>query len=75
MPFFQFKNIKIAGMASAVPKTVVKTESYKGLFGEDEVEKFMMMTGVTETRRTTEHQTASDLGYTAANALLISKVN
>jgi 3-oxoacyl-[acyl-carrier-protein] synthase III len=70
MPLFQFKNIKIAGMACAVPKNIVRTENYKDLFGEEEVNKFMLMTGVTETRRTSKHQTASDLGYTAANTLL-----
>ena len=73
MPVFKFQNIKIAGMACAVPKNKVTTESFKGLFGEEEVDKFMLMTGVTETRRTSEYQTASDLGYTAANELLKNK--
>lgn len=73
MPFFSFQNIKIAGMAAAVPKTIVKTESYKDVFGVEEVDKFILMTGVTETRRTLEHQTASDLGFIAGNALLSHK--
>lgn len=73
MPLFQFKNIKIAGMSCAVPKNIVKTESFKGLFGEEDVDKFMLMTGVSETRRTSEYQTASDLGFTAANTLLNHK--
>lgn len=73
MPLFKFDNIKISGMAGAVPKNIVKTESYKKLFGEDEVNKFLSMTGIEQTHRTTEFQTASDLGYTAANALLDSK--
>jgi 3-oxoacyl-[acyl-carrier-protein] synthase III len=73
MPVFKFNNIRIAGLACAVPKNIVRTESFKGLFGEEEVDKFMLMTGVTETRRTSEHQTASDLGYSAANALLNNK--
>ena len=51
MPLFQFNNIKIAGMASAVPKNIVRTESFKEYFGEEEVNKFMLMTGVTETRQ------------------------
>lgn len=70
MPVFNFNDIKIAGMSCAVPKNTVKTESFKSIFGDEEVEKFMMMTGITETRRTLEHQTASDLGYTAAKELL-----
>jgi 3-oxoacyl-[acyl-carrier-protein] synthase III len=56
-----------------VPKNVVHTESFKEIFGEEEVDKFMLMTGVTQTRRTSEHQTASDLGFTAAEALLNNK--
>jgi 3-oxoacyl-[acyl-carrier-protein] synthase-3 len=70
MPIFQFKNIKISGLACAVPKNIVRPDSYKDLFGEDEVNKFILMTGINETRRTSKHQTASDLGYTAANILL-----
>lgn len=70
MPTFNFDNIRIAGMSCAVPKNIVKTESFKSVFGDEEVEKFMLMTGVKETRRTTEYQTASDLGYTAASHLL-----
>jgi 3-oxoacyl-[acyl-carrier-protein] synthase III len=73
MPFFQFNNIKITGMACAVPKNIVRPGNYNDMFGEEEVNKFMRMTGVTETRRTSKYQTASDLGYTAANRLLNHK--
>ena len=37
MAFFNFKNIKVAGVACAVPSNEVKTESYKPLFGDVEV--------------------------------------
>ena len=60
-------------MAAAVPKNIVKTENFKGLFGSEEVDKFIAMTGITQTHRTLEHQTASDLAYTAANELLNKK--
>ncbi len=73
MAFFQFKNIRVAGVACAVPSNEVKTESYKSLFGDEEVEKFMDMTGVRASHRTSEHQTASDLGYRAAKELLAKK--
>jgi 3-oxoacyl-[acyl-carrier-protein] synthase III len=73
MPVFKFSNINITGMAGAVPKNVVKTDSYKSVFGKDVVNKFLSMTGIKQTHRTTEFQTASDLGYTAANALLDAK--
>lgn len=73
MPLFNFTNIKISGMAAAVPKNTVKTESFKELFGVEEVDKFIAMTGIIQTHRTTKHQTASDLAYTAANELLNKK--
>lgn len=73
MAFFQYKNIKIAGIACAVPKNKVKSETYKPIFGEEEVDKFIEMTGVKETHRTHEHQTCSDLGFRAAKELLDHK--
>jgi len=73
MPLFKFNNIKISGMACAVPKNIVRPESFKDVFGEEEVEKFMRMTGIRETRRTSKYQTASDLGYTAAAELIKHK--
>ena len=60
-------------MACAVPKNEIKTESYKPIFGDEEVEKFMAMTGVKASHRTLEHQTCSDLGYRAARELLAHK--
>ena len=73
MPLFTFNNIKISGMGTAVPKNIVKTDSYKDRFGSEEVDKFMQMTGITQTHRATEFQTASDLAYTAAEKLLAHK--
>ena len=73
MAFFSFKSIHVGGIACAVPKNEVKTESYKPLFGNEEVEKFMEMTGVRASRRTLEHQTCCDLGFRAAKELLEKK--
>lgn len=73
MSFFSFKNIRVAGIACAVPSNEVKTESYKPLFGDEEVDKFIEMTGVKASHRTSEHQTCSDLGYKAAQELLEKK--
>lgn len=70
MAYFCFNNIRVAGVACAVPTNEVKTESYKHLFGDEEVEKFMEMTGVRASHRTSEHQTCSDLGFRAASELL-----
>lgn len=73
MAFFKFNNIRISGIACAVPTNVVKTESYKPVFGDEEVDKFMEMTGVCSSHRTSEHQTCSDLGFAAASRLLEKK--
>jgi 3-oxoacyl-[acyl-carrier-protein] synthase-3 len=73
MAFFKFNNIRVAGVACAVPRNEVKTETYKPVFGDEEVDKFMAMTGVKASHRTLEHQTCSDLGYRAARELLAHK--
>lgn len=73
MAYFDFKGIRIAGVAAAVPSREVTTDSFKPLFGEEEVEKFKEMTGVKASRRTSEHQTCSDLGFRAAKELLAHK--
>lgn len=73
MAYFSFKNIKVSGIACAVPKNEIRTETFKPVFGDEEVEKFMEMTGVRASRRTLEHQTCSDLGFRAAKELLAHK--
>ena len=73
MATFNFNGIKVSGISTVVPKQVVPTESYKETFGAEEVDKFMKMTGIRQTRRTLKHQTASDMAYTAAQRLLEHK--
>ncbi len=73
MPFFKFKNIKISAIASAVPTKVVRSTDFNDKFGAEAVRKFVDMTGVAEHRVTAEHQTASDLGYAAAEKILTEK--
>jgi len=34
MAFFTFSNIKVSGVACAVPKNEVKTATYKPIFGD-----------------------------------------
>lgn len=70
MPFFKFNNIKITGMASAVPRNIVKSLDYSETFGDEAVEKFINTTGVVEHRATHTNQTASDLGYVAAEEII-----
>ena len=73
MALFSFKNIKISGISCVIPKNVVHSESFKDRFGAEEVDKFMQMTGITQTRWTSEKQTASDLATAAAQNLIEKK--
>ena len=70
----EFHNIKVAGVATAVPKNrEVIMEKYGPIFGEETVKQFSKMTGVMERRVALEEQTASDLAYTATEKLLSDK--
>ncbi|MED3781070.1 ketoacyl-ACP synthase III [Heyndrickxia sporothermodurans] len=73
MPNFKFDNIKITGITTAVPHQRIKVESFNEVFGEDAVQKFTSTTGIREFRKTSSEQTASDLGYVAAEELLLKK--
>lgn len=73
MPYFEFKNIKISAVASAVPTKIVKSTDFNEKFTPEGVDKFVDMTGVREHRATGEYQTASDLGYAAAEKILSEK--
>ena len=70
----RFENIRISGIATAVPKNrEVLSEVYNELFGPDMVEGFSKTTGVVERRVTLPEQTASDLAFSAAEYLLKEK--
>lgn len=73
MAIFKFNNIRILGMACAIPKNVIRPDDFKKVFGDEEVEKFKQMTGIIESRRTDPHQTAGDLCYAAAEYLIKEK--
>lgn len=73
MAYFAFNNIVISGVVSAVPPNVIKAEEYYDRFGKENVDKFVNMTGVKEVRKTSVYQTASDLGYAAAEELIKRK--
>lgn len=70
MPFFNFDNIKISAISSAVPTMVVKSTDFNDIFGEDFVKKFISSTCIKEYRVTHKYQTAADLGYAAAEDIL-----
>ena len=70
MPYFHYNNIKLAGIASAVPTQKVSINQFVEEFGQDIVDRFSKMTGVKEFRKTLPHQTASDLGFAAAENII-----
>jgi len=66
-----FHNVKIAGIACAVPNHKVMTDSYKDRFGDAAVERFKQATGVEGRFISTGNQTASDLCFVAAEKLML----
>jgi len=66
----EFQNMKVAGMSVALPTGKVSVDSYNEVFGEEMVSGFKSMTGVESVSRAITEQTASDLGYEAAQNLL-----
>ena len=73
MAFFEFKNVRIAGIAAGVPENVVSNYTLKQ--GEDisvdyTPEAFVETTGVQE-RRCSETPTTGDLCFAAAEKLIV----
>lgn len=64
-----FKNVRIAGIACAVPETVVNNAAFAERFGTEQMQKFEKMVGVKERRISTPEQTASDFACAAAKRL------
>lgn len=73
MAKFKLDGIKIEGVACAVPDNPVDTKTFYSKFGQKKVDNFIKMTGVEQTYRTFEEQTASDLCFVAAQNLIEKK--
>lgn len=69
----EFHNVKISGLACAVPNHKVMTDSYIEHFGEAVVERFKTATGIVSRYISDGTQTVSDLSYAAAKALMDKK--
>lgn len=67
-----FTNVKISGVACAVPERVIKASEHIEEFGSDVVEKFVKMVGVKERHVSDSNQTSSDLCFVAAKNLMQS---
>lgn len=74
MAFCEFKNVRIAGVAAGVPKNIVSNLDLKSgdgsISADYSPEAFVEMTGVKE-RRVSEVLTTGDLGFAAAERLLV----
>ncbi|MEN3004740.1 3-oxoacyl-ACP synthase III family protein [Dehalobacterium formicoaceticum] len=69
-----FENLKISGIACAVPKKKdILLDKYGSVFGEEDVLKFSKMTGVVSRNISAKEQTASDLAFVAAKNLMKHK--
>jgi 3-oxoacyl-[acyl-carrier-protein] synthase-3 len=64
------KNVEIKGISCAVPEHRIKTVEYNKVFGEENVRKFINMTGVKMRHVALDEQCASDLCYVAAKSLI-----
>ncbi|MGY6522254.1 MAG: 3-oxoacyl-ACP synthase III family protein [Mongoliitalea sp.] len=67
------QHIQIKGLAVAVPSARIAVETYYDKFGEETVQKFSEMAGVKQVSRAINQQSASDLGFEAANKLISDK--
>lgn len=66
----KYSNIKIAGIASAVPSLVMDNTDYIDLFGKRRVLKQVKMTGVERCHKSLRYQKTSDLCMCAARKLI-----
>ncbi len=70
MSYFNVKNIKIEGIVTAVPKNKVSYADFYEKFGQEHMERFAKTTGIKQVYKAGKEQTAGDLGFAAAQALL-----
>lgn len=66
----KFDNIKIQGMASAVPGYVEKNSNFETILGERRTKKQIRLTGVSKRHIAGKYQRTSDLCYAAAVPLM-----
>ncbi len=71
MSFLEIKDVRIAGMATAVPKTVIDNAKMLEALGSDQdaIDNFIQQVGIIE-RRESVKLTGTDLGYVAGERLI-----
>lgn len=70
MSYYITKNIKIEGIVTAVPQNKVSYVDFYDKFGQQYMDKFVRTTQIKEIHKARAEQTATDLGYVAAQTLL-----
>lgn len=70
MSISRIAGVRIAGLASAVPRTVVETTSLTDRFSEDDLRKIIKGTGVRRRRVAPEGMCTSDMCFAAGERLL-----
>ncbi len=73
MPYFKTNGVAISGISAAVPTTVINAETLTKNFDSVYIQKFIKSTGIMSCHQTKDNQTASDLGFAAAENLLAAK--
>ncbi len=73
MTYFKTNNVAIAGIAAAVPKNKIDVDSLKEHFDPMYIQKFISSTGILSCYHTKDYQTASDLGFAAAEKLIMER--
>lgn len=68
-----FKNVKLSGMACALPGKKMNTDDYIDYYGKESVEQFKKTTGIESRYISNGKQTSSDLCYVAARELMKKK--
>lgn len=63
------RNVRIAGLACAVPSAVVGNDIFVSRFGAEQMEKFEKMVSVRERRFSDAKETTADLAFAAARLL------
>ncbi len=73
MPSTVFENVKIGGIACAVPDNLVDTQYFSKYFEQKEIDQFIKTSGIKTRCYSINKQTASDLCYVAAKKLMEHK--
>lgn len=70
MAISKVKGVSILGLSTAVPKQCIPADAYEAKFGKEAIEKFKTNTGILQLHKSLAQQTASDLGYAAAEEVI-----